>query len=171
MDDIEKLEYLSLISKLCTELEHHLGLSDRVLAEYLVSLAEKTPTADAFTHHLVAQEGGDVFETVGPILFRVIETLHPKLRIHRRPIEKPPLQPPIKDTIELQEDLLPLPITHHRPSSPQHDRNIPTRNPERIAVSSSTFNERHLSKRKKLSSPERWELKQLLAFSTYPPSR
>lgn len=31
MEDIEKLEYLSLVSKVCTEMENHLGFSDKDL--------------------------------------------------------------------------------------------------------------------------------------------
>ena len=39
MDDpLYKLEYLSLVSKIATELENHLGLNDRVLAEFIISL-------------------------------------------------------------------------------------------------------------------------------------
>ena len=34
MDEIKHLEYLSLISKVCTELENHLGLNDKDLGEY-----------------------------------------------------------------------------------------------------------------------------------------
>lgn len=31
MDELEKLEHLSLVSKICTELENHLGLNDKDL--------------------------------------------------------------------------------------------------------------------------------------------
>lgn len=31
MDELQKLEYLSLVSKVCTELENHLGLNDKDL--------------------------------------------------------------------------------------------------------------------------------------------
>lgn len=31
MDEVEKLEYLSLVSKICTELENHLGMNDKDL--------------------------------------------------------------------------------------------------------------------------------------------
>ena len=35
MDELQKLEHLSLVSKLCTELDNHLGLNDKDLGEYL----------------------------------------------------------------------------------------------------------------------------------------
>lgn len=31
LDDIKRLEYLSLVSKVCTELENHLGISEKDL--------------------------------------------------------------------------------------------------------------------------------------------
>lgn len=34
MDEIEKLEYLSLVSKVCTELENHLGMNDKDLGKH-----------------------------------------------------------------------------------------------------------------------------------------
>lgn len=34
MDEVDKLEYLSLVSKVCTELENHLGMNDKDLGRY-----------------------------------------------------------------------------------------------------------------------------------------
>lgn len=34
MDEVEKLEYLSLVSKICTELENHLGINDKDLGKH-----------------------------------------------------------------------------------------------------------------------------------------
>uniref|UniRef100_A0A6Q2ZDN5 ATP-dependent RNA helicase DHX8 n=1 Tax=Esox lucius TaxID=8010 RepID=A0A6Q2ZDN5_ESOLU len=47
-NELEQLEYLSLVSKVCTELDNHLGISDKDLAEFVISLAEKEPTFDGF---------------------------------------------------------------------------------------------------------------------------
>lgn len=33
MDEVQKLEHLSLVSKVCTELENHLGLDDKDLGK------------------------------------------------------------------------------------------------------------------------------------------
>ena len=49
MDELEKLEYLSLVSKVCMELENHLGLNDKDLAEFVIALAEKNKTFDKFS--------------------------------------------------------------------------------------------------------------------------
>lgn len=81
-DDIKRLEYLSLVSKVCTELENHLGISEKDLgnvtspfqlkndvktclerhinclqlscaAEFVICLAEKHQTFDEFKAVLV----------------------------------------------------------------------------------------------------------------------
>jgi len=33
MDELEKLEYLSLVSKICSELDNHLGINDKDLGK------------------------------------------------------------------------------------------------------------------------------------------
>lgn len=35
VDELQQLEYLSLVSKVCTELDNHLGLNDKDLGEDL----------------------------------------------------------------------------------------------------------------------------------------
>lgn len=35
MEEIRKLEYLSLVSKICTELDNHLGINDKDLGTFL----------------------------------------------------------------------------------------------------------------------------------------
>ena len=37
VEDLEQLEYLSLVSKVCTELDNHLGISDKDLGVYLAN--------------------------------------------------------------------------------------------------------------------------------------
>ena len=34
MDELAQLEYLSLVSKICGELENHFGINDKVLGTY-----------------------------------------------------------------------------------------------------------------------------------------
>lgn len=35
MDELEKLEHLSLVSKICTELENHLSINDKDLGWFI----------------------------------------------------------------------------------------------------------------------------------------
>ncbi|CAL2239665.1 unnamed protein product [Prunus armeniaca] len=37
-DGLKKLEYLSLVSKVCSELKTHIGVGDKVLAEFITEL-------------------------------------------------------------------------------------------------------------------------------------
>ena len=48
MEDLQKLEELSLVSKICTELENHLGINDKDLAEFIIALAEKYSSLEKF---------------------------------------------------------------------------------------------------------------------------
>ena len=38
MEELEKLEHLSLVSKVCTELDNHLGLNDKDLGKVLFEI-------------------------------------------------------------------------------------------------------------------------------------
>lgn len=37
MEELQQLEQLSLVSKICTELDNHLGINDKDLGEAIVS--------------------------------------------------------------------------------------------------------------------------------------
>ena len=58
MEDLQRLEELSLVSKICTELENHLGINDKDLAEYIIALADKHPTVEKFKASLI-KNGAD----------------------------------------------------------------------------------------------------------------
>lgn len=38
VDELSQLEYLSLVSKVCTELDNHLGINDKDLGTYFMPL-------------------------------------------------------------------------------------------------------------------------------------
>ncbi|OMO92552.1 hypothetical protein COLO4_17488 [Corchorus olitorius] len=56
---LKKLEYLSLLSKVSTELESHLGYSDKVLAEFITDMGRHCETVDEFDAKL--KENAAVF--------------------------------------------------------------------------------------------------------------
>lgn len=58
MEDLQKLEELSLVSKICTELENHLGINDKDLAEFIIALADRHPTVEKFKASLI-KNGAD----------------------------------------------------------------------------------------------------------------
>lgn len=72
MEEIEKLEYLSLVSKVCTELDNHLGLNDKDLAEFVIALADENPTFEGFR---TALERNEAEFTVTYIQFSIIRNI------------------------------------------------------------------------------------------------
>ena len=47
MEELQKLEYLSLVSKVCTELENHLGINDKDLGKYTVDVEDYLPNSNS----------------------------------------------------------------------------------------------------------------------------
>lgn len=52
MDDLQNLEYLSVVSKICTELDNHLNINDKDLAEFIIHMAEVSDSYDLFRRNL-----------------------------------------------------------------------------------------------------------------------
>ncbi|XP_062602763.1 ATP-dependent RNA helicase DHX8-like, partial [Saccostrea cucullata] len=77
MDELQKLEYLSLVSKVCTELENHLGLNDKDLAEFIIHLAEKNDTYQKFKKAL-DENGAEFADSLVANLLRLIQKMKPK---------------------------------------------------------------------------------------------
>ena len=76
-DEIYKLELLSLTSKITTELLNHTGISDRVLAEFIISLHEQSKSLDEFKRKL-DEVGADFPESFVSNIDRLILSMHPK---------------------------------------------------------------------------------------------
>ncbi|VVC39805.1 Domain of unknown function DUF1605,Nucleic acid-binding, OB-fold,Helicase, C-terminal,Helicase-associated [Cinara cedri] len=77
MDELPKLEHLSLVSKICTELENHLGLNDKDLAEFIIDLAYKNDTLETFRKALL-QNGAEFSDSFIANLLRIIQHMQPK---------------------------------------------------------------------------------------------
>uniref|UniRef100_A0A023F5M0 RNA helicase n=1 Tax=Triatoma infestans TaxID=30076 RepID=A0A023F5M0_TRIIF len=77
MDEVKKLEHLSLVSKVCTELENHLGLNDKDLAEFIISLAEKNNTFESFKKVLIENDA-EFSDSFISNLLRIIQHMRPK---------------------------------------------------------------------------------------------
>uniref|UniRef100_A0A8C9E648 RNA helicase n=1 Tax=Phocoena sinus TaxID=42100 RepID=A0A8C9E648_PHOSS len=89
-EELAKLEYLSLVSKVCTELDNHLGINDKDLAEFVISLAEKNTTFDTFKASLV-KNGAEFTDSLISNLLRLIQTMRPpaKPSTSKDPVVKP----------------------------------------------------------------------------------
>lgn len=74
MDELLKLEHLSLVSKICTELDNHLGMNDKDLAEFIIDLAEANTTFDSFKKALI-ENGAEFPDSFITNLLRIIQLM------------------------------------------------------------------------------------------------
>ncbi|KAI0990099.1 hypothetical protein GJ496_010024 [Pomphorhynchus laevis] len=72
MEDLEKLEQLSLVSKVCTELENHLCVNDKDLAEFIIHLVNSSANYNDFKGKLTENGGGEFPESFSANLYRLI---------------------------------------------------------------------------------------------------
>ena len=87
---MNELERIGLISRVCSELDNHLGFSDKTLAEFVVHLSTLHTTAPAFQKAL-QENGAEVPLSFAENLLRVINALsqqaknrieHPKVAVN-----------------------------------------------------------------------------------------
>ncbi|EWM21258.1 atp-dependent rna helicase dhx8, partial [Nannochloropsis gaditana] len=76
MAALDKLQELSLVSKICTELDSHLGLADKTLAEFIIHLAESHGDAKSFRTAL-DENGAEFPPTFCDKLFNLIKAMRP----------------------------------------------------------------------------------------------
>lgn len=74
--ELHQLEHLSLVSKLCTELDNHLGINDKDLAEFIIALADKHSTLPAF-QRVLEQNGAEFPASLTANLLRIIQLMRP----------------------------------------------------------------------------------------------
>ncbi|KAJ9167016.1 hypothetical protein P3X46_021700 [Hevea brasiliensis] len=75
-DGLKKLEYLSLVSKVCTELETHLGFGDKVLAEFITEFGRNCETVDEFDSKL-KENGAEMPDYFVRTLLTIIHAILP----------------------------------------------------------------------------------------------
>lgn len=84
-NEIYKLELLSLVSKITNEILNHIGINDRVLAEFVISLHEESKSIDQFKSKL-KEVGAEFPESFVVNLDRLILSMHPK---HKKSTSNP----------------------------------------------------------------------------------
>lgn len=87
MDELERLESLSLVSKVCTELENHLGINDKTLAEFVIMLAGKSSGSEKFEKNL-KKNGAEFPDSLVSNLFRLIKTMQPETKKKKKKKKK-----------------------------------------------------------------------------------
>ena len=76
MEDLKNLEYLSLVSKICTELDNHLGINEKDLAEFIIHMAQASDSYDAFRTEL-ANNQADFPDSFSSNLYRIVQKMLP----------------------------------------------------------------------------------------------
>jgi ATP-dependent RNA helicase DHX8/PRP22 len=79
MDDLESLELLSLVSKVTSELQNHLGINEKTLAEFVIAQRIECATFADFKAKLAAV-GADFPPSLVESIDRLVQTMHPKFR-------------------------------------------------------------------------------------------
>ncbi|ETN82335.1 RNA helicase HRH1 [Necator americanus] len=78
---MDQLERLSLVSKVCTELDNHFGIKEKDVAEFIIDLATVNNTFDKFKKALDEQGLGEQFDdSLVANLLRLIQHMLPKAR-------------------------------------------------------------------------------------------
>ena len=76
MEDLQNLEYLSLVSKICTELDNHLAINDKDLAEFIIHMAQSSDSYDLFRNKLVKNDA-DFPDSFSSNLYRIVQKMLP----------------------------------------------------------------------------------------------
>jgi ATP-dependent RNA helicase DHX8/PRP22 len=79
MDDLQSLEHLSLISRITNELQNHLGINDKVVAEFVVDMHLKCASFSEFKTQL-EENGAEFPNSLLESVDRLVLTMHPKYK-------------------------------------------------------------------------------------------
>ncbi|KAK3152818.1 hypothetical protein QOZ80_2BG0163980 [Eleusine coracana subsp. coracana] len=111
-DGLRKLEYLSLVSKVCSELETHIGVGDKVLAEFITELGRDSTTVAEFDARL-KEKGADFPDYFVRTLLTIIHAILPP----------PPAGSGAKNSSAAGDGTSKFPGLS-RPDDPDHARNL-----------------------------------------------
>ncbi|MCJ1409366.1 DEAH-box ATP-dependent RNA helicase prp22 [Ptychographa xylographoides] len=82
MDDLESFELLSLVSKVTSELQNHLGISDKTLAEFVIAQHSKCSTLADFKSQM-EEMGAEFPQSLVESIDRLVLAMHPKYKNKR----------------------------------------------------------------------------------------
>ncbi len=79
MDDLASLELLSLVSRVTSELQNHLGISDKTVAEFVIDQHSKCTSLADFKRRL-EEIGAEFSKSLVESIDRLVLTMHPKYK-------------------------------------------------------------------------------------------
>lgn len=80
MNEISELELLGLVNKVVSELQNHLGINDKTLADYIISERVRSDTTESFKESMTALVGDSFPPSLIESIDRLVRMMHPKLK-------------------------------------------------------------------------------------------
>ncbi|KAI1815171.1 P-loop containing nucleoside triphosphate hydrolase protein [Poronia punctata] len=80
MDDFEELELLSLVSKVTSELQNHLGINEKTLAEFIIAQRLQCKNIEEFRGKLAGMGGASWPDSLFDSIDRLVLAMHPKFK-------------------------------------------------------------------------------------------
>ncbi|KAK7956965.1 uncharacterized protein PG986_006187 [Apiospora aurea] len=80
MDEFEQLELLGLVSKVTSELNNHLGVKNRTLAEFIIAQRRESKDRHDFQKKLAGMGGSKWPDSLFDSIDRLVCTMHPKMK-------------------------------------------------------------------------------------------
>ncbi|KAH8696121.1 ATP-dependent RNA helicase DHX8 [Talaromyces proteolyticus] len=79
MDDLQSLELFSLVSRVTSELQNHLGINDKTLAEFVIDQHTQSDSFATFKN-VLEEMGADFPPSLIESIDRLVLTMHPKYK-------------------------------------------------------------------------------------------
>lgn len=76
MNTLQKIQLISLTNKVLSELENHIGIKDKDLAEFVIDLAIQSETLEAFQAALKAHDA-DFNDVLASTVHKLTHKMHP----------------------------------------------------------------------------------------------
>src|SRR4051812_21571698 len=80
MDDLYEFEVAGLVSKVVAELQNHLGVIDKTLAEFVIAQRLEADTSDSFKHKMKDIAADNLSTTLIDSIDRLVCLLHPAMK-------------------------------------------------------------------------------------------
>ncbi|KAI1956524.1 DEAH-box ATP-dependent RNA helicase prp22 [Ophidiomyces ophidiicola] len=90
MDDLQSLELLSLVARVTTELQNHLGISDKTLAEFVIDQHLKCGGSFKNFKSCLEAMGADFPQSLIESIDRLMLAMHPKYKSNRNAAQEEP---------------------------------------------------------------------------------
>lgn len=82
-DDLHELELLSLVSKVTSELQNHIGISDKTLAEFIIAQRLESSNLSDFKSKLAQLGGASWPDSLFESIDRLVRTIHPNFKAEK----------------------------------------------------------------------------------------